>query len=52
MMAIAPNVPATSSAIGKAGRIGGPSGNPVICARPLIASATVPKPGRSLYGPV
>ena len=31
--------------------MGGPSGWPVTCANPLMASARVPKPGRSLAGP-
>ena len=30
---------------------GGPSGSPFSAANPLIASASVPKPGRRLYGP-
>ncbi len=33
------------------GRVGGPSGSPVIAAKPLIASASVPNPGRVRYGP-
>ena len=42
---------ATPSARKNGGRVGGPSGWPVTCANPLIASAKVPKPGRSLLGP-
>src|ERR1700722_11623119 len=33
------------------GRVGGPSGVPVRCAKPLIASPRVPKPGQSDFGP-
>ena len=33
------------------GSVGGPSGWPVTWANPLIASASVPYPGRSLFGP-
>ena len=39
------------SARKKGGRVGGPSGWPVTWANPLMASARVPKPGRSLFGP-
>ena len=34
------------------GKVGGPSGVPVIEANPLIASANVPNPGRFEYGPI
>ncbi len=40
------------SASGNAGTIGAPSGSPFIAANPLAASTSVPKPGRSLDGPV
>src|SRR5260370_339313 len=33
------------------GKVGGPSGCPVMCAYPLMASASVPNPGRWLFGP-
>jgi hypothetical protein len=36
----------------KGGSVGGPSASPVMLAKPLIASPSVPKPGRSLFGPV
>ena len=42
---------ATPSARKKGGSVGGPSGCPVTWANPLMASASVPKPGRSLVGP-
>lgn len=42
---------AIESASPNGGRVGGPSGSPVIAANPLIASARVPKPGRCAYGP-
>ena len=42
---------ATPSASPNGGSVGGPSGSPVIAAKPLIASASVPKPGRFEYGP-
>ena len=42
---------ATPSARPKGGSVGGPSGSPVMAAKPLIASASVPKPGREEYGP-
>lgn len=42
---------ATPSASPNGGRVGGPSGSPVIAANPLIASASVPNPGRVRYGP-
>ena len=42
---------AMPSASPNGGSVGGPSGSPVICAKPLIASASVPKPGRLAYGP-
>src|SRR6478752_9390440 len=45
-------IPAIESASPKAGRVGGPSAWPVRCAKPLIASARVPKPARAAYGPV
>lgn len=38
---------ATPSARPNGGSVGGPSGSPVIAANPLIASASVPKPGRA-----
>jgi hypothetical protein len=34
------------------GEVGGVSGQPLIKAKPLPTSATVPKPGRARYGPV
>ena len=37
---------AIPSARPNGGRVGGPSGSPVDAANPLIASASVPKPGR------
>ena len=37
---------AIPSARPNGGRVGGPSGSPVDAAKPLIASASVPKPGR------
>ncbi len=37
---------AIESARPKGGRVGGASGSPVIAAKPLMASARVPKPGR------
>ena len=40
------------STSGNADSVGGPSGNPVNEGTPLIASATVPYPGRLEYGPV
>ena len=43
--------PATPSARASGGRSGGPSGSPFSAAKPLIASASVPKPGRAAYGP-
>ena len=39
------------SASPNGGRVGGPSGSPVRAAKPLIASASVPNPGRRAYGP-
>ena len=42
---------ATPSARPKGGSVGGPSGSPVMAAKPLMASASVPKPGREEYGP-
>ena len=44
---MAPNRAAMLSASANDGKVGGPSGWPVIEAKPLIASASVPKPGRS-----
>src|SRR6266571_938275 len=52
MTAQVPNCPATASARPVAGSVGGPAGWPVTWAKPLIASARVPKPGLFLYGPV
>ncbi len=49
--ATAPARPAMPSASPKGGSVGGPSGCPVMCAKPLIDSARVPKPGRDEYGP-
>lgn len=43
--------PATESASPKGGSTGGASGSPVSAAKPLIASARVPNPGRCAYGP-
>ena len=43
---------AMPSARPNGGRVGGPSGSPVIAANPLIASARVPNPGRPAYGPI
>ena len=40
------------SASPNGGSVGGPSGSPVMAAKPLIASASVPNPARSRYGPV
>ena len=37
---------AIESARPNGGRVGGPSGSPVMEAKPLMASARVPKPGR------
>jgi len=37
---------ATESASPNGGNVGGPVGSPVAAAKPLIASARVPKPGR------
>jgi len=48
----AAKIAATPSASVVEGNTGGPSGNPFRLAKPLIASATVPKPGRSRIGPV
>ena len=45
-------MPAIESASPKAGSVGGPSACPVRWAKPLIASARVPKPARAAYGPV
>ena len=42
---------AMPSARPNGGSVGGPSGSPVMAANPLIASASVPKPGRRAYGP-
>ncbi len=39
-------IPQMVSASPKAGSVGGPSGSPVRCAKPLMASARVPKPAR------
>ncbi len=44
--------PATPSASASGGSSGGPPGSPFSSANPLIASASVPKPGREAYGPV
>ena len=41
---------ATPSPSANGGSVGGPSGWPLMCAKPLMLSATVPKPGRGLYG--
>ena len=46
MIAYAVASDAMPSARPNGGRTGGPSGSPVIAANPLIASASVPKPGR------
>ena len=40
-------MPAIESARPMDGSVGGPSGSPVTAANPLMASARVPKPGRS-----
>ena len=42
---------AMPSASPNGGSVGGPSGSPVSAAKPLIASASEPKPGRRAYGP-
>lgn len=42
---------AIESARPNGGSVGGPSGSPVSAAKPLIASASVPNPGRGEYGP-
>ena len=42
---------AMPSARPNGGSVGGPSGSPVMAAKPLMASASVPKPGREEYGP-
>lgn len=46
MIAYAVASDATPSASPNGGSVGGPSGSPVAAANPLIASASVPKPGR------
>ena len=46
MIAYAQARAATESASPNGGSVGGPSGSPVAPAKPLIASASVPKPGR------
>ena len=51
-MPIAAAMPAMESANPKGGDVGGLSGHPLTKANPLAVSATVPKPGRSRYGPV
>ena len=43
---------AMPSASPNGGSVGGPSGSPVIAAKPLIASANEPNPGRRAYGPI
>ena len=45
-------MPAIESANPNGGAVGGVSGQPLRKANPLVVSATVPKPGRALYGPV
>jgi hypothetical protein len=45
-------MPAMLSARPNDGRVGGRSAGPVWNAKPLIASASVPKPGRCAYGPL
>ena len=50
--AIAPYRPAAMSASAIGGRTGSRSGKPLRSANPDIASTSVPKPGRSRYGPV
>lgn len=42
---------AMPSASPNGGNVGGPSGSPVSAAKPDIASASEPKPGRPAYGP-
>ena len=42
----------TPSASASGGSSGAPSGSPLSTAKPLIASASVPKPARWAYGPV
>src|SRR3954453_3478060 len=44
--------PAMESAKPNGGDVGGGAGQPLTNAKPLAVSATVPKPGRSRYGPV
>ena len=51
-MPIAAEMPAIESAKPNGGEVGGVSGQPLMNAKPLPVSATVPKPGRSRYGPV
>ena len=51
MMAKAVASDAIPSASPNGGSVGGPSGSPVCAAKPLMASASVPKPGRERYGP-
>ncbi len=45
-------MPAIESAKPNGGDVGGVSGHPLMKAKPLPVSATVPKPGFPLYGPV
>ena len=48
--AYAPASAAIPSARPNGGSVGGPSGSPVMCAKPLIASASVPKRGAASTG--
>ena len=48
IVAKVPNSDATPSPSANGGSVGGPSGWPLMCAKPLIDSATVPNPGRGL----
>ncbi len=45
-------MPAIESAKPNGGDVGGLSGQPLMNAKPLATSATVPNPGRAEYGPV
>ena len=48
MIEKAPVMAAMPSPSAKGGSAGGLSGQPLMCAKPEIDSASVPKPGRSL----
>ena len=51
-MPIAAEMPAIESANPNGGDVGGVSGQPLMYANPLPVSATVPKPGFPVFGPV